>query len=51
MDKYKCPKCGGDVRVEIVLTNPAITCYRCTQCDYHHDERPILGNRVIIAPS
>ena len=36
--EYKCPKCGAKVNVEMILTNPPITCYRCSHCDYHSDE-------------
>ncbi len=50
MVEYKCPKCGSDVKVEMVLTNPPITCYKCTKCEYHKDEHQRQDKSIVIAP-
>lgn len=50
MVTYKCPKCGSKVTVEYILTNPPITCYRCSSCDYHNDVRSGIDNIVKVAP-
>lgn len=47
---YVCPKCGGKVVVTTIDTYPPITCYRCQECDYHHDEQRQIAKVRIVAP-
>ena len=30
--KYKCSKCGGDVRMVYLVSDPPITKYKCSVC-------------------
>jgi len=50
MIQYVCPKCGAEVQVVTVCTYPATICYRCTKCDYHHDDQSGMWHRVLVAP-
>jgi uncharacterized Zn finger protein len=45
-----CPKCGSTVNVTQVCTYPPTTCYRCTKCDYHHDDYPLIKKVTVVAP-
>ena len=46
--RYICPKCGGTVWTELLLCYPPILRYKCTVCDYLHDEKEV--EEKIVAP-
>ena len=38
---WECPECGwqNPYSIYLIVTNPAIICYRCNKCDYHNNSR------------
>ena len=34
---YTCPKCGGDIYHNSILTNPPIDVWGCLDCDWRYE--------------
>lgn len=48
---YICPKCGADLRKEVICTFPPIHVMKCTKCDWRHEEREDVQRVTYDAPS
>ena len=47
--RFICPKCGETVFTTTLLCSPPIFRYKCSVCDYLHDEKDV--EEKIVAPA